>query len=77
VTDRSVFLSLDQSVDIDYTNHRGERGIRRIVPLGIEFGANEWHPEPQWLLRAFDADKKAVRLFAMKDIQSWSPHVHS
>jgi hypothetical protein len=62
-----------EGVTIDYTNYRGERGLRRILPLDIKFGSNEWHPEPQWLLIAIDEDKKAERIFALKDIHSWTP----
>lgn len=58
-------------VVIDYTNHRGERAERRIRPLEVKFKTTEWHPEPQWLLRAFDIDKQELREFAMKDIHSW------
>lgn len=60
-------------VEIDYTNWQGERGKRRIVPHRIEFGSNEWHPEPQWLLVAYDHDKNAMRFFAMASIHSWTP----
>ena len=59
------------AVTIDYTNYRGERGLRRIIPDQISFGSNEWHPEPQWLMLAYDCEKKAERLFAVRDIHSW------
>lgn len=61
----------NQAVWIDYTNYRGERAVRRVVPWEIIWGANEWHPEPQWLLRAYDPEKKAPREFAMKSIHNW------
>jgi hypothetical protein len=62
-------------VVIDYTNHRGERATRYITPLpgGIKFTSSEWHPEPQWLMSAFDVDKQVWRDFAMKDIHGWRP----
>jgi predicted DNA-binding transcriptional regulator YafY len=63
------------AVIIDYTNYRGERGERRIVPLGIHFWETEWHPERQWILRAFDMERELERQFAMKDIHSWRPAV--
>jgi hypothetical protein len=59
-------------VTIDYTNHRGERALRRIKPLAITFERTTWHPEPQWLLWAQDIDKRVKRAFAMKDIHSWT-----
>lgn len=51
-----------------YRNYRGEIALRRVQPLAIRFGSTEWHPEPQWLLRAFDLDKGEEREFAMRDI---------
>lgn len=56
---------------IDYTNHRGERAERQIIPIRIFFSYTDWHPEEQWLLAAWDVDKKADRLFALKNIHSW------
>lgn len=60
-------------VAIDYTNHRGERGVRRIVPQRWDFMATPWHPEEQWIMTAFDLEKETPRQFAMKDIYSWTP----
>lgn len=59
------------AVNIDYTNWRGERSIRTIIPYSIRFGISGWHTEPQWLLRAFDVDKGDDREFAMADIHRW------
>lgn len=59
-------------VEIDYTNWKGERSIRKIVPRQLFEGKNEWHPELQWLVLALDLDKQADRNFAMKDIHSWT-----
>lgn len=61
------------NVSIVYKNHRGEVSTRRIIPKNIRFESTEWHPEPQWILEAFDVDKQASRSFAMKDIQAWNP----
>jgi hypothetical protein len=35
----------------------------------VFWGATEWHPEPQWMLQAFDLEKREHRLFAMRDIK--------
>lgn len=61
------------SAIIDYTNHRGERAMRRIVPVDIMHCPNgtEFHSAPGWYLRAYDLDKKGGREFAMADIHSW------
>lgn len=66
-------MDLTQDVMIDYTNYRGERSMRRIRPISMNFVSNEWHPEEQWLLTADDVEKAAIREFAMKDIHSWQP----
>ena len=60
------------TVEIVYTNYRGETSRRRILPLTLHFEASPWHWEPQWVLHAFDCDKHALRYFAMRDIHSWA-----
>lgn len=61
-------------VEIDYTNYRGERKVRRIQPVGtIKFESTNWHHEKQWVLQALDLEKNEMRSFAMKDIHSWAP----
>lgn len=64
-------ISHDQVVVLVYTNYRGERATRRIIPERIWFGATDWHPEPQWLLDAFDIDRGAERSFAIKDVEQF------
>lgn len=59
------------SVRIDYTNWRGERGWRNILPLRLYFGEVSWHPGPQWLLQAIDLDKGQERTFAMAQVHEW------
>jgi predicted DNA-binding transcriptional regulator YafY len=66
-------MNESRHVVIDYTNYRGERSLRTILPLSLFFGDNEWHPDPQWLLSAFDVEKQQGRVFALKDIHTWTP----
>lgn len=56
---------------IDYTNWKGQRSLRWIMPEKVFFGPTEFHRTPQWILSAFDVEKKAWRHFAMADIKSW------
>lgn len=56
-----------EALTVTYRNWRGEVGERTITPIRVWFGATDWHPEPQWLLEAFDHDKGANRDFALKD----------
>jgi len=58
-------------VVIDYTNYRGERAERRILPDRLWFGAAEWHPDPQWILDAWDVEKQTLRSFALAGVHSW------
>ncbi len=60
------------AVVVDYTNYRGERRWRRIIPLQLVFTSNRWHPKPQWLLRAIDKDKREARAFALTGIHAWA-----
>lgn len=62
-----------KEVLIDYTNWRGERRERHIVPVSLNFENSEWHPETQWILEAIDMDVGAVRNFALANIHSWRP----
>lgn len=60
-------------VYIDYTNHRGDRSRRRIIPRNFTFGVTSFYAVPQWLLAAFDVGKQAMRVFSMQNIHSWEP----
>ena len=64
-------MEQSKTVTIVYTNYKGVTATRRIVPIEILFGHNEWHTEEQWLMRALDLEKNAERTFALKDIKSW------
>mgnify|MGYP000753318233 CR=1 FL=1 len=62
-----------QVVEIDYTNWRGVRGLRRIrpIPETLRFTSTEYHMAPQWIIDAMDLDKNELRNFAMADVHSW------
>lgn len=62
---------MDKTVHFTYTNWKGETSLRTVVPTFIWYGSTEFHPEPQWLLKAWDVDKKVERDFAMADISGW------
>ncbi len=58
----------DRAVQLDYTNWKGERRWRRVLPQSLWYGATNYHPTPQWFIRAVDLEKNAVRDFAVKDL---------
>jgi hypothetical protein len=55
-------------IEFEYCNWEGRKSLRRARPISIRFGKSEWHPTPQWLMRAFDPDKGEEREFAMQDM---------
>jgi len=63
----------NQDVTFTYTNYRGEVSTRLVSPLEWYFGKTEFYPDPQWLMRGHDLNKKAERTFAVKNIKDWDP----
>ncbi len=55
------------AVQFGYTNYRGEFSLRTATPKTIKWTSTEYHPEPQWILSAFDHDKGQMRDFALAD----------
>lgn len=51
-----------------YVNHRGEYGLRTVMPEYMWYGFTIQHPEPQWFLHALCLDKRGYRNFAVKDM---------
>lgn len=58
-----------RTIRFSYTNWRGEVGERVVRPISIEWTQTDWHPEPQWILHAFDLDRDQHRSFAMRDMK--------
>lgn len=56
-------------ITMTYRNWRGEVSQRTIRPVALWFGKTDWHPEPGWLLSAWDCDKGERRDFALADCQ--------
>jgi hypothetical protein len=58
-------------VEVDYTNWRGVRRLRRLVPRTIRFGRSEFHDDEQWLLVATCLESCRELEFSIKTIHSW------
>lgn len=58
----------DPPLKMVYRNYKGEVAQREIVPFSLRYGTSDHHPEPQWLLEAYDPQKAANRTFALKDV---------
>lgn len=65
-------FNLSHVLSFPYTNHRGVNETRRVVFLGLDYGSNVFYPEPQWLMRTFDLDRKDYRSFALAKIDPGS-----
>ena len=66
-----IQMDFNKKLMFEYKNYRGEVSTRHVYPVGIRYGSTEWHPEEQWLLKAWDYAKGDYREFAMKDIISF------
>jgi hypothetical protein len=64
-------ISLNNPIKVEYTNYRGEKGVRTIVPISFFFGTTQYHPEAQWLVKLWDCDRQAERIYALKEITRW------
>lgn len=64
-------IELNHAVKVKYKNYRGEVALRSIVPIEIYWGQTEYHPYDQWLLKVWDVEKNAERIYAFKDIQEF------
>jgi hypothetical protein len=63
----------DVPVVIDYTDYRGYRAMRKILPIRLSFG--KYHDlKPEYVIVAVDLDlePEQVRTFALKNVHSWS-----
>lgn len=56
-------------IKFTYTNHRGETSERTVRLVALRWGITEWHPEPQWFLRAWDDDREDFRDFALSGVK--------
>lgn len=58
-------------IKVRYTNYRGETAVRTIVPINFYFGSTEYHKEEQWLVKLWDVERAAERIYALKEITEW------
>lgn len=74
---RQDFITFGVVNSFYYTNHKGEREFRRMVPLCLRFGTTPYHKEAQWLLECFDPSKATTgfyRTLALKDVELLTSH---
>jgi hypothetical protein len=64
----SMEINPGDIVTFVYRNYAGKISKRTAKVLRFYWAANEYHPEPQFLMAALDLDKQEPRGFAVKDI---------
>jgi predicted DNA-binding transcriptional regulator YafY len=67
-TPLAIEFASGQVIRFRYKNWQGVAAERTARVISLAYGATEWHQEPQWLLQAYDLEKNAVRLFALRDM---------
>jgi predicted DNA-binding transcriptional regulator YafY len=70
--DRTTVMVDRKEVNIDYTDYKGVRSLRRILPVRLDYGKNQWHKENQYMIVALDLDRDEIRTFSIKDIHKWT-----
>lgn len=59
---------LSKPLKFYYKNWRGEYGYSTVMDPVMWYGSTEFHKKPQWMIKAYDVEKDAVRDFAVNDI---------
>lgn len=65
-----IGIEEDNLIEFDYVNWKGEYSPRTVIVDSFFYGSNDWHIEPQWLMKAWDLQKEDFRVFAMKDMSN-------
>jgi len=55
-------------ITFSYLNWQGVQSNRKAIVLGFAFGTNDFHPEYQAMIIAYDVDKKDNRTFAVQNM---------
>lgn len=61
-------LKEDSVIQFNYTNWEGKFASRICMFREFLFDSTEWHKEEQLLVKGFDLDKQAERIYAAKDM---------
>lgn len=62
-----------KTIMLDYTNWRGERRVRAVIPQAMWFGSTIHHPDLQWFMQGLDVARSELRDFALKDVHMIAP----
>lgn len=57
----------EAELTVFYENYRGERRVRRILPVRWWFGKTKYHPTPGWMCTAMDLDRPEGEGWVQRD----------
>lgn len=63
-------------VTFAYTNYRDVKENRIVRFSALQYGANEYHPEPTWLLHGYCFQRKGYRSFDLARIDGATVETH-
>lgn len=67
----SGMTRMDVRLRFDYINHEGKDSTRIVIPHSLTFRAlKPWYPEPTYLMRAYDLDKRDYRDFQLSKMRN-------
>ena len=70
--ERKEKMEKDIVAKFNYKNYKNIINERVVNPIKLYYGNTKWYPDNQWLLEAYDIEKKDIKIFAMKNIQKWN-----
>ena len=63
---------LDVAITCRYTNWRGVKAVRNIVPMHIKYDYSKYHSknihDKVWIMVCYDLEKQSVRDYSLKDM---------
>lgn len=66
-------LSREPKALVLYRDHLGNVKWRKICPIMLLWSdGSRYHPEPGWVLQAFDIDKGSLKTFVMRNFHKWT-----
>jgi hypothetical protein len=71
---QQIAFAPGQIIKFKYKNWQGVVANRAARIECLIYSSSEWHPEPQWLVKAFDFDRRETRLFALVDMVPLTEH---
>lgn len=57
-----------QQYEFRFTNFRNEVETRHVIFQGVDYGANQYYPIPQWFIRCYDLERGEPRSFKIAGI---------